>query len=166
MRGLKIEDVKIGVIVKHKFEDDIKTITKIKGNRVFFDDEGVDYIIVDEAVMPDYIIYGYAGVKKELVIDDLKPGILVEEKGSGRVRKIIGVSVESNGTYNQISDDASAIIATLGTDEYAYFFSQIANKLARIKHGYSVEDSLLDIAGYAKLELDKFRGGEDEQSND
>ena len=71
--------------------------------------------------------------------------------------------IESRGssTYAQISNDASKIIDTLGTgDDFAYFYSQIANKLARIKHGYNVEDSLLDIAGYAKLELEKLRGCE------
>lgn len=69
------------------------------------------------------------------------------------------IESRSNGTYSDISDTASAIIEALGTDsEYTYFFSQVANKLARVKNGYSVEDSLLDIAGYAKLELDKYRG--------
>ena len=68
------------------------------------------------------------------------------------------VSSRSNGKYREISEDAKAIIETLiNDDQFTYFYSQIANKLARIKHGYSVEDSLLDIAGYAELELKKWR---------
>lgn len=68
------------------------------------------------------------------------------------------VQERSNGTYDQISDDAKKIMGILGNDDnFTYFYSQIANKLARMKHGYSVEDSILDIAGYAELELEKLR---------
>lgn len=71
------------------------------------------------------------------------------------------IASRSNGTYDQIAEDAKAIMDVLGqNDEYTYFYSQIANKLARLKHRYSEEDSLLDIAGYAKLELDRFRRNE------
>lgn len=86
-----------------------------------------------------------------------KPKAIFEYRVHDEVEELI----EDRGSesYSDISDTASAIIKALGTDsEYTYFFSQIANKLARVKNGYSVEDSLLDIAGYAKLELDKFRG--------
>lgn len=86
-----------------------------------------------------------------------KPKAIFEYRIPDEVNELI--ENRSNGTYSDISDTASAIIEALGTDsEYTYFFSQIANKLARVKNGYSVEDSLLDIAGYAKLELDKYRG--------
>lgn len=85
-----------------------------------------------------------------------KPNAIFEYRVPDGVEELI--KSRSNGTYDDISDTASEIIKSLGVDtKYAYFFSQIANKLARIKNGYSVEDSLLDIAGYAKLELDKFR---------
>lgn len=68
------------------------------------------------------------------------------------------IQSRTNGTYSEISEDAKAIIETLiNNDQFTYFYSQIANKLARVKHGYSVEDSLLDIAGYAELELEKWR---------
>lgn len=81
------------------------------------------------------------------------------EQNKDEIDKLI--ESRGNGTYNDISDTASEIIKALGTDsKYTYFFSQIANKLARIKNGYSIEDSLLDIAGYAKLELDKERKNE------
>lgn len=85
--------------------------------------------------------------------------IIAENQVKDEVEELI--ESRSNGTYNDISDTASEIIKALGTDsKYTYFFSQIANKLARIKNGYSVEDSLLDIAGYAKLELEKERKNE------
>lgn len=141
MRDLKIEDLKAGANVMRKACGTKETIAEVRKqfNEVYYEKGGWD------------LIYGELGMlNKYYLLEDAKDE--VEELIESR----------SNGTYSQISDDASAIIATLGTDEYAYFFSQIANKLARIKHGYSVEDSLLDIAGYAKLELDKFRGGEDE----
>ena len=142
MRDLKIEDLKAGAKLLHKqlsFEMEIDAVD-IDDNMIIYTSGEWDYITGE--------YYG--------ILDDY---YLIEEP-KNEVEELI--SSRSNGTYNQISDDASAIIATLGTDEYAYFFSQIANKLARIKHGYSVEDSLLDIAGYAKLELDKFRGGGDD----
>ena len=141
MRDLKIEDLKAGVKLRRKDCGSVIQIdaVDIDGNMIIYMDGQWDFITGDWGILDDY--YLLEEPKDE--VEDL-------------------ISSRSNGTYNQISDDASAIITTLGTDEYAYFFSQIANKLARIKHGYSVEDSLLDIAGYAKLELDKFRGGEDE----
>lgn len=83
--------------------------------------------------------------------------IIAKNQVKGEVEELI--DDRGSESYSDISDTASEIIKALGTDsEYTYFFSQIANKLARVKNGYSVEDSLLDIAGYAKLELDKFRG--------
>lgn len=138
MRDLKIEDLKPGTNVMRKACGDKKTITEVRKqlNKVYYENGYWDYIYGDLGMLNKYYLI---------------------EDTSGEVEEII--ASRSNVTYNQISDDASAIIATLGTDEYAYFFGQIANKLARIKHGYSVEDSLLDIAGYAKLELDKFREG-------
>ena len=138
MRDLKIEDVKAGANILHKKYGFKKRIRKVLSNQneVWYESGGWDFIVGELGILDYYYL-----------LEDTK--YEVEELISSR----------SNGTYNQISNDASAIIATLGTDEYAYFFSQIANKLARIKHGYSIEDSLLDIAGYAKLELDKFRGG-------
>lgn len=85
-----------------------------------------------------------------------KPKTIFEYRVSDEVEELI--DDRGSDSYSDISDTASEIIKALGTDsEYTYFFSQIANKLARVKNGYSVEDSLLDIAGYAKLELDKFR---------
>lgn len=88
-----------------------------------------------------------------------KPKAIFEYQPYDEVDELI--ESRSNGTYNDISDTASEVIKALGTDsKYTYFFSQIANKLARIKNGYSVEDSLLDIAGYAKLELEKERKNE------
>ena len=141
MRDLKIEDVKPGAIILHKRYGFKKRVEKVLAgkNEVWYESGGWDFIAGDLGILDKYHLL---------------------EEPKDEVEELI--ESRSNGTYNQILDDASAIIATLGTDEYAYFFSQIANKLARIKHGYSVEDSLLDIAGYAKLELDKFRGGEDE----
>ena len=141
MRDLKIEDLKAGAKLLHKNCGYVIQIDEvdIDGNMILYIDGQWDFITGDWGILDDYY--------------------LIEEP-KDEVEELI--ESRSNGTYNQISDDASAIIATLGTDEYAYFFSQIANKLARIKHGYSVEDSLLDIAGYAKLELDKLRGGEDD----
>lgn len=141
MRDLKIEDLKPGANVMRKHYGTEETIAEVRKqlNRVYYKNGRWDYIYGDEGMLDKYYLL---------------------EEPKNEVEELI--ASRSNGTYNQISDDASAIIATLGTDEYAYFFGQIANKLARIKHGYSVEDSLLDIAGYAKLELDKFRGWEDE----
>ena len=141
MRDLKIEDLKAGVKLRRKDCGSVIQIdaVDIDDNMILYMDGQWDFITGDWGILDDYYLL---------------------EEPKDEVEELI--ESRSNGTYNQISDDASAIIATLGTDEYAYFFSQIANKLARIKHGYSVEDSLLDIAGYAKLELDKFRGGEDD----
>ena len=141
MRDLKIEDIKPGTNIvskNHGFKKRVREVLADQ-NKVLYESCGWDFIVGDLGILNKYYLL---------------------EEPKDEVGEII--ESRSNGTYSQISDDASAIIATLGTDEYAYFFSQIANKLARIKHGYSVEDSLLDIAGYAKLELEKFRGGEDE----
>lgn len=138
MRDLKIEDLKVGAKLQNKSTGAIETVelVDVGSNIILYNDEEWDFITGDLGILNNYYLL---------------------EEPKDEVEELI--ESRSNGTYNQILDDASAIIATLGTDEYAYFFSQIANKLARIKHGYSVEDSLLDIAGYAKLELDKFRGG-------
>ena len=140
MRKLNIEDLKVGLLIEEKNGRRVREITYVSADNdvVHYDTGGWDFIFGEDGVLNRFV-----------ACDDM-----IE------VKKLI--SSRSNGTYNNISDDASAIITTLGTDEYAYFFSQIANKLARIKHGYSVEDSLLDIAGYATLELEKLRGGSDE----
>lgn len=88
-----------------------------------------------------------------------KPKAIFEYRVPDEVEELI--DDRGGESYGDISDTASEIIKALGTDsKYTYFFSQIANKLARIKNGYSVEDSLLDIAGYAKLELEKERKNE------
>lgn len=96
-----------------------------------------------------------------LTADDLEHFQIKHKHINGKDEVEALIESRTSDKYNEIAKDASAIIETLSGGEYTYFFSQIANKLARIKHGYSVEDSLLDIAGYAKLELEKFRNEKD-----
>lgn len=143
-RDVTLGDLVPGVTIYHKESGHRKVVWRVSKDYVYYTTCGYDYIHHPKhGVLVNYEIE-----------DNTMPA-----PESDEVDQLI--KSRSNGTYAQISNDASKIIDTLGTgDNFAYFYSQIANKLARIKHGYSVEDSLLDIAGYAKLELEKLRGCE------
>lgn len=139
-RDITRDDLRPGLVVYDKITGERKTIRYVTDAIVRYMDNRFDYINGNYSLLKLYEVEVSAPSGDE--VDQL-------------------IESRSNGTYTQISNDASKIIDTLGTgDNFAYFYSQIANKLARIKHGYSVEDSLLDIAGYAKLELEKLRGCE------
>lgn len=143
-RNVTLGDLVPGAVIYRKESDYRKMIESASKDRVYYITGGYDLIH-----HPEY------GV---LVNHEIEDNTMPTPSGDE-----VDQLIESRGTstYAQISDDASKIIDTLGTgDNFAYFYSQIANKLARIKHGYSVEDSLLDIAGYAKLELEKLRDSE------
>lgn len=94
-----VQAVKIGTIVKCKFSGDIKRVIKIEGNIVFLDDDSWNYLVSDEVVMPDYVLYDDTVTGKKLTRDNLKPGANILHKFYGFKKRVSKVLADRNEVY-------------------------------------------------------------------
>lgn len=151
VRDLRVEDVKIGTIVKCKFSGDIKRVIKIEGNIVFLDDDSWNYLVSDEVVMPDYVLYDDTVTGKKLTRDNLKPGANILHKFYGFKKRVSKVLADRNEVYYE-SGGWDYIFGDAGMLDKYYLIEDKKDEVEALIESHSNEtynqtfNDLIDVA--------------------